>query len=158
MGSVQSEALDGLSPLDQKVRASRIATRGRVLIVNGYTDGREMYVDYLRFSGYIVDAAAEPIEGLQLARLRLPDVIVTDFVFPTGRLDGPDFIARVRESLSLASQYPRIVVVSGFTQPADRQRARHAGANRFLLKPCLPNELLHEVERAMATRRASLAR
>jgi len=104
------------------LRATRPARRRRVLIVNGNTDGREMYVDYLRFSGYIVDAAPDPIQALQLVRLRRPDVIVTDFVFPTGRLDGPDFIARVRDLLT--GKHPRIVVVSGFTQPADRRRAR----------------------------------
>jgi len=155
MGSVQSETLDRLLAVNRNDRAPCIAPRGRVLVVNGYTDGREMYVDYLRFSGFIVDAATDPIMALQLVRLRAPDIIVTDFVFPTGCLDGPGFIARVRESLT--DQRPPIIVVSGFTRQTDRQRAQHAGANRFLLKPCLPNELLHEVERAMATRRSSLA-
>jgi CheY-like chemotaxis protein len=109
-----------------------------------------MYVDYLRFCGYVVDAAPAPREALPLVQLLLPDVIVTDFVFPTGHLDGPDFITRVRETV--LESYPRIIVVSGFTQPTDSRRARRAGADRFLLKPCLPNELLREVERALRVR------
>jgi CheY-like chemotaxis protein len=69
-----------------------------------------MYADYLRFCGFVVDAAPDPVEALQLVRLRKPDVVVTDFVFPTGRLDGPDFIARVRKLI--IDPHPRIIVVS----------------------------------------------
>lgn len=124
---------------------ARLHRRTQVVIVNGYADGRDMYVDYLRFHGFLVDAAAEPMEGLRLVQLLAPDVIVTDFAFPTGRLDGPELIARARELA--AGRRARIIVISGFTQRTDEERARQAGADRFLLKPCLPKDLLHEIER-----------
>jgi len=129
----------------QHKETARLHRRTQVVIVNGYADNREMYCDYLRFHGFLVDAASEPIEALRLIQLLRPDVIVTDFVFPSGRLDGPDLIARVRE-LS-AGRVSRIIVISGFTQRSDEERARLAGADRFLLKPCLPKDLLREIER-----------
>jgi CheY-like chemotaxis protein len=148
LGSASAVTLDTVLLSGQGDRARHIPPRGRVVIVNGYVDGREMYVDYLRFCGFLVDAASDPIEALRLVRLHPPNVIVTDFVFPTGRIDGPDFITRVRETVN--DSHLCIIVVSGFTRPTDRRRARRAGADRFLLKPCLPHELLREVERAIA--------
>jgi CheY-like chemotaxis protein len=121
-----------------------------VIIVNGYGDGREMYVDYLRFHGFVVDAASDPIEALRLIEMLAPNVIVTDFAFPTGRLDGPDFIACARELP--AGRRARIIVISGFTQRTDEERASQAGADRFLLKPCLPKDLLHEIEKMTTPR------
>jgi DNA-binding response OmpR family regulator len=115
--------------------------------VNGYPDGREMYVDYLRFCGFSVVGASDPSQALRWIQLLVPDVIVTDFVFPTGQLDGPGFIARVRETAS--GRHPRVIVISGFTQRSDEQRARDAGADRFVLKPCLPHDLLRRIDRIM---------
>ena len=109
-----------------------------------------MYAEYLRFHGLVVDAVSNPIEALRLIGLSTPDVIVTDFVFPTGQIDGPDFVTRAR--LSTASQQPFVIVISGFTQRADETRARQAGADRFLLKPCLPKALLREIENLRQTR------
>jgi CheY-like chemotaxis protein len=120
------------------------------MIVNGYTDNREMYVDFLRFCGFLVDATPDPWDALLLARLHGPEVIVTDFVFPGVRLDGPEYISRVRKTVN--SPQPHIIVISGFTQPAERRRAQDAGADRFLLKPCLPQELLRQIDRAIPSR------
>ena len=66
--------------------------RWRVLIVNGFADGREMYVHFLRHHDLEVRGAARPTAALRILRRFRPDVIVTDFVFPEGRVDGVTFI------------------------------------------------------------------
>jgi two-component system cell cycle response regulator DivK len=125
-----------------------VERRQRVLIVNGFADGREMYVDFLRHCDLEVRGAARPTAALRILRRFRPDIIVTDFVFPEGRLDGVTFINVVRQQPALYD--PVVIVVSGFTQPTDERRARAAGADAFLMKPCLPERLLLEMQRVFA--------
>jgi CheY-like chemotaxis protein len=125
----------------------------RVLIVNGFADGREMYVDFLRHCDLEVRGAARPIAALRILRRFRPDIIVTDFAFPEGRVDGVTFVDVVRQQPDLHDAV--VIVVSGFTQPADERRARAAGADAFLIKPCLPERLLLEMRRVLARRQAA---
>lgn len=123
--------------------------RRRVLIVNGF-DGRRMYACYLQHEGLAVCEAKNPSTALKaIARFR-PDVVVTDYVFPGASIDGPAFIRQVRNNSERAQ--PMIIVVSGFTGPEDARRARAAGADVFLLKPCLPEDLLAHITRSPETR------
>lgn len=128
--------------------------RWRVLIVNGF-DGRQMYVDFLRQCDLDVRGAARPTTALRILRRFRPDVIVTDLVFPEGRVDGATFITVVRQQPG--RHEPVVIAVSGFTQPADERRVRAAGADAFLMKPCLPERLLLEMRRLLALRQAIAA-
>jgi CheY-like chemotaxis protein len=129
--------------------------RWRVLIVNGFVDGREMYVDFLRHHDLEVRGVARPRAALRILRRFRADVIVTDFAFPEGRVDGVTFISVVRQQPGLHD--PVVIVVSGFTQPADERRARAAGADAFLMKPCLPERLFLEMRRFLALHHAAAA-
>ena len=120
-----------------------------VLIVSGF-DGREMYASYLEYEGMLVSEATGPLDALRALDLFHPDVLVTDFVFPGTAIDAPTFIERIRSHRERAQ--PAIVVVSGYTRPEDECRARAAGADDFVLKPCLPADLLAHVLRTVATR------
>jgi DNA-binding response OmpR family regulator len=71
-------------------------------------------------------------------------------VFPDGDLDGLAFVRAVRRRSVPA--HPLIIVVSGFTQKTDEYAAHDAGADLFLIKPCLPEQLLREIQRAYETR------
>ena len=124
--------------------------RCRVLIVNGF-DGRKMYASYLEHEGLVVYEAKGPRGALRAIRRLHPDVLVTDYVFPGTTVDGPAFIERIRNRKARAQ--PAIVVVSGFTRPEDERRARAAGADDFVLKPCLPADLLTHIVRSLERRR-----
>lgn len=124
--------------------------RCRVLVVNGF-DGRRMYASYLEHEGLVVCEATGPRGALSAIRRFHPDVLVTDYVFPGTTIDGPAFIAQVRDDRGCAQ--PAIVVVSGYTRPEDERRARAAGADDFVLKPCLPADLLAHIVRSLGMRR-----
>lgn len=62
------------------------------------------------------------------------DVIVTDLGMP--EMNGIEFIRRVREF----SQIP-IIVISAWVQEYDKQRAFQVGANYYLEKPLMINDL-----------------
>jgi CheY-like chemotaxis protein len=89
---------------------------------------------------------ADATEALTLAATA--DVIVTGLLLP-GPMDGFEFIQRLRAD-DRTKDTP-ILVVSAWTRRADRRRAAAAGCNLFLCKPCLPDVLLTEIRRALAT-------
>ena len=123
---------------------------GTVLLVNGY-DGRQMYGDHFRAHGLIVaDAETPEIAFTQLDAID-PHVVVTDFVFPESAFRGGGCIHALRTRLDPATS---IIVVSGFVRQEDREEARAAGADLYMLKPALPSAVLYEVRRALILRRS----
>jgi len=73
----------------------RLGTRQPlVLVVDDNRDNRDFYVEYLLHLGCRVLAASNGLEGLRLARLSLPDLIVLDISMPV--MDGCEMAQRVR--------------------------------------------------------------
>ena len=60
--------------------------RPRVLVVDDYPDAREMYSEYLEFSGFDVIQAVNGMEALQRAVDAAPDIILMDLSLPV--MDG----------------------------------------------------------------------
>jgi two-component system chemotaxis response regulator CheY len=118
-----------------------------VLIVDSYADEGEMYADYLRSVGSNVEHVRTPEQALSLLESDRPLVIVTDMVFKRSRYDGPSFMRAVRARPECSAT--SFIVVSGFTRTADRDRARAAGADLFLLKPCAPDALWRYINSAI---------
>src|SRR5262245_16835525 len=48
-----------------------------------------------------------------------------------------------------ATQFTSVVFVTGTERPEDVERARRAGADGILVKPCLPETLLLEFQRVL---------
>jgi CheY-like chemotaxis protein len=97
-----------------------------------------MYCQYLSFSGMDVTVARDGCRALERAARERPDVVVTDIAMPV--MDGLELSRRLR-SQAETRDVP-IIAVSG--QASDR--AKQAGADIVLDKPCEPDRLLHEIE------------
>ena len=69
--------------------------RPRVLVVDDYPDAREMYSEYLEFSGFDVIQAVNGIEALQRAVDAAPDIILMDLSLPV--MDGWEATRRLKE-------------------------------------------------------------
>jgi len=123
---------------------------GTVLLVNSF-DGRELYADHLRANAIIVSDADTPERALRNLEAADPQVVVTDFVFVQSGFDGPGFLRALRPRVDGATS---IIVVSTFARQADREEARAAGADLYLVKPALPATVLYEVRRALLLRRS----
>ena len=121
---------------------------GPVLIVDSYRDEGEMYAEYLRSTGTVVEYVPTPEEALPRLRSRPPAVIITDMVFQGSNYDGPAFVHEVRALSTCATT--NCIVVSGFPRASDRARARAAGADLFLVKPCPLEELSWHIARAVS--------
>jgi CheY-like chemotaxis protein len=120
---------------------------GSVLVVNSF-ECREVDAAFLAARSIHVDVA-KPADALAQLHTAQPDVVVTDTVFRGTDIDGVGLIRELRRRLGGATS---IIVVSGRARREDREQARAAGADCFLLKPVLPNTLLYEVRRALAVR------
>jgi two-component system, cell cycle response regulator DivK len=66
----------------------------RVLLVDDYPDAREMYSEYLKFSGFDVVEAGNGVEALQRAIETSPDIILMDLSLPV--MDGWEATRRFR--------------------------------------------------------------
>lgn len=115
-----------------------------VLLVNCFPDEREMYVHHLRESGYAPLEACDAADAYETAVRLQPKVVITDMVLPGG--GGLDLIRALRANPLTRAM--TIIVVSARVFPNDRAAALAAGTDLFLTKPCLPQELANEVERA----------
>jgi CheY-like chemotaxis protein len=125
------------------------ADAGRVvLLVQPHDDTREMYAEFLRHHRFTPIAVADGAAALKEAGRA--DVIVTGILLP-GTMDGVELIARLRRAEG--TKHTPVVVLTACTLRSDRERAEQAGCDAFLVKPCLPDDLLAEVRRVLMSRR-----
>jgi CheY-like chemotaxis protein len=116
-------------------------SRPFVLLVEDFEDAREMYRDYLEFSGFQVETARDGREAIEKARALRPHLILMDLSLPG--VDG-------WEATRILKDDPRtsdlvIVALSAHALAAAGERARAAGCDGFIAKPCLPTELVAEI-------------
>jgi two-component system, cell cycle response regulator DivK len=127
-------------------RARRRA--GLVLIVDDSLHTRELYTEYLTFRGLGVVTAPEAETGMRLAETLRPDVIVMDISMPG--LNGITATHRLR--LSPRTRRIPIIVLTGYAFHAIEQGALEAGADAFLTKPCLPEDLELKIRELLSGR------
>lgn len=114
-----------------------------VLIVEDQLEMRAITTAYLEHQGYRVVAAGDGLEGLRRAREVHPDLILMDISVPG--LDGIEATAVLKGDPE-TSDIP-IVIVSAHPYGSVGKRARDAGCDGWLNKPCDPRRLLEEVQR-----------
>jgi CheY-like chemotaxis protein len=92
--------------------------------------------------GYEIIAAQNIQEGLGLAREGQPDLILSDVHMPGG--DGFDFIRAVKADPKLRS-IPFLFLSSTVWRDKDRLDGLAMGAQKFIIRPIEPQDLLREV-------------
>lgn len=117
----------------------------RVLLVDDFEDAREMYADYLSVCGFDTDQAASGDDGLAMARDRRPDVILMDLSLPG--LDGWEVTRRLKGD-PLTRNIP-VIALTAHAYQGDEARARSAGCDAFVTKPCLPEQVRLEILRLL---------
>jgi two-component system cell cycle response regulator DivK len=121
--------------------------RPRVLVVDDYPDAREMYAEYLEFSGFEVIEAGNGMEAIQRAADSAPDIILMDLSLPV--MDGWEATRRLKADKTTAN-IP-IVALTGHALAGISEGAKKAGCDAFVTKPCLPEDLVKEIRRVLET-------
>jgi len=119
--------------------------RSRVLLVDDYPDAREMYTEYLEFSGFDVVEAADGMEAVQRAVDEAPDIILMDLSLPV--MDGWEATRRLKADERTAG-IP-VVAFTGHALAGISDDARKAGCEAFVTKPCLPEDLVKEIRKVL---------
>jgi len=110
------------------------AQRMRMLVVDDNEYMRRVICEFLRVMriGTIKDAT-NGAEALDLLRSFQPDLIFVDWRME--RLDGLEFVKRVRTDPGSANPYVPIIMVTGYADGTRVKAARDAGVNELLVKP-----------------------
>ena len=119
-----------------------------ILIVEDFSDTRELLSVLLRRQGYSVIEAEDGLEGLLKATGMYPDLIIMDLSLP--EMDGVEVARRIHEQVKL-SQIP-IIVLSAYLTQEVLVDARAAGCVATFAKPFDTYELLAEISNTLAER------
>ncbi|HXM91406.1 MAG TPA: response regulator [Candidatus Dormibacteraeota bacterium] len=117
----------------------------KILIVEDDADVRLGLHVRLKANHYDVFFAVDALSSLTAARKHEPDLILLDLGLPAG--DGFVVMDRLKAVPALA--IIPIIVVSGRSGAANRDRALKAGAKAFLEKPVDNAELLAVIRQAL---------
>lgn len=115
--------------------------RWKVLVVEDVDDAREMYASYLKFSGFDVTTAANGALALIEVERTRPDLILMDAAMPG--MDGWEATRRLKSDPRTAA-IPVLMLTAHVFEDA-RLRTREVGADGFIDKPCLPDELVRRI-------------
>jgi CheY-like chemotaxis protein/class 3 adenylate cyclase len=94
-------------------------------------------VPILEDEGYEVRSAQDGAEAIELARTLGPDLVITDVEMPI--LDGYG-VCKALKSDPATARVP-VLICSSLGEAADLERGFDAGADDYLIKPVLPEEL-----------------
>jgi signal transduction histidine kinase/CheY-like chemotaxis protein len=135
-------AAESPAPAHAEPRAAGSAAVPRhVLVVEDLDDAREMLRLTLELDGHRVTVAADGAAALEAVRASLPDVALVDIGLPG--MDGYEVARRLRAT---AGARIRLVALTGYGQPDDRDRARQAGFDAHLVKPVDPDALARALQ------------
>ena len=114
----------------------------RILIVDDAGLVRRFHRDALEKAGFAVVEALNGVEALEKILAEPFDLAVVDVNMP--KMDGVTFLEALRNLEGEESALPALVV-STEAAAHDREAARAAGANYYLVKPVRPDVLVEHV-------------
>jgi len=112
-----------------------------VLLAEDFEDARELYREYLEYSGFAVETATNGREAVDKAIGLQPDLILMDASMPL--LDGWQ-ATRALKADPRTRAIPIVALTAHAFEDA-KHEAREAGCDGFITKPCLPDDLVTEV-------------
>lgn len=121
----------------ESTSSPRVVNKARVLIVDDDIRILRFIGANLKLNGYDAITATCGEEALKLAGLEKPNIMLLDILMPI--MDGFEVLRRLRT----VSELP-VIALSAHGSAA--QKALSLGANDFLAKPFMPDELIKRIE------------
>lgn len=120
-----------------------------VLLAEDFEDARELYRDYLEFSGYTVKTASNGRDAIDMAITLQPDLILMDASMPV--LDGWQATRELKANP--ATRHIPVLALTAHAFDDARQQAKSVGCDGFVTKPCLPDDLVARVRTTLESGR-----
>jgi two-component system cell cycle response regulator DivK len=130
------------------VASARAKSAPTILIIEDYSDTRELLATLLQSNGYNVVEAEDGIEGILKAGWLYPDLILMDLSLP--EMDGVEATSRIHAQAKL-SRIPIFIVSAYLTAEVERD-VRAAGCAAVFAKPFDAYELLEKIDLTLAER------
>lgn len=119
----------------------------RVLIVEDSQTQAQALKDLLTSDGYGVETALSGEEGLLRARAASFDLILSDILMPG--INGYELCRTIKGAPEIYGS-PRVVLLTGLTDPVYIMKGLESGADNYLTKPYDPNRLLSRIGKILS--------
>ena len=120
----------------------------KILIVDDMATNRRLLVAILEQEGHQVFEAVDGVDGLSVARVEHPDLVISDILMPS--MDGYEFVRQLRAQPEL-SNIPVIFYTAHYHEREARRLAQRCQVACVLVKPCSAEEILTAVRAALAS-------
>jgi signal transduction histidine kinase len=111
-------------------RSTHTGATHRVLVVDDNEDAALLLADALEEMGHRVEVAFDGPTALEVAVTFQPEVALVDIGLPV--MDGYELASRLK---SLSGTDIRLIAITGYGQPRDRDAAKRAGFSEHVVKP-----------------------
>jgi len=111
----------------------------RILIADDLPANLYLLESILKGNGFDVTSVKNGVEALEAAVKNPPDLIISDIMMPV--MDGFELCRRLKAD-ELLKHIPVVFFTSTYTESRDEQFAMNLGAERFVVKPQKPEELV----------------
>lgn len=113
----------------------------KILLIEDNQDVRENTAEILELANYEVCTAENGKKGVEIAKLKKPDVIICDIMMP--ELNGYDVLLHLNKDKATAST--PFIFLTAKTERIDVRKGMNLGADDYLTKPFEESELLEAV-------------
>ena len=114
----------------------------KILVIDDEQNIQKLVKVNLAARGYQVLAAADGEEGLKLAQLEHPDLILLDLMMPG--ISGWDVLTALKAGQKL--QETPVIIITASARKGEEERGRSMGAVGYMVKPFGADELMRQVK------------
>lgn len=122
-----------------------------ILVIEDDKDTNDIIITILTDAGFNSSSAYDGEEGLRMAELNQPDVIILDLMLP--KINGLE-VCRILNSNEKTRSIP-IIILTAKRELSTKLSSFVAGAKRFLTKPFEGQDLINEIQRTIRQREIS---
>ena len=114
----------------------------KVLVVDDQPELRKLITMTLNMGDYEVSEAGDALDGLAKVHSFQPDLVLLDVMMP-GEMDGYQLCEHLKQDAGFSDL--AIVLLTARGQVADLEMGETVGADRYLVKPFSPLQLVQTV-------------
>ena len=113
-----------------------------ILLVEDNDDIRENLAEIMELAGYKVHAAANGVQGVAMAILHMPDLVVCDIMMP--ELDGFGVLEQLRTTPGTKDM--PIIFLTAMAEPKEKKLGMDLGAYDYIVKPISGDEPIASIK------------
>jgi two-component system, cell cycle response regulator DivK len=116
--------------------------KAKILVIEDNEQNMYLVTFILEKHGYQVIQSSNGIEGISVAGLQKPDLILLDIQLPI--MDGYTVASELRKKVEL--EKTPIIAVTSYAMSGDRENALKAGCTGYIEKPINPDTFISQIE------------